>query len=83
MTAPPTEFADLGPLDRAREQKAWYWYDWANSAYYTTVAHGAVRAVHDRRRRAGGRLRGPGRDLRQDRQRARAAPGRRARCRST
>jgi MFS transporter, UMF1 family len=30
-------FADLGPLNRAREQKAWYWYDWANSAYYTTV----------------------------------------------
>jgi len=20
-----------------REQRAWYWYDWANSAYYTTV----------------------------------------------
>ena len=37
MSAPPTEFADLGPLNRAREQKAWYWYDWANSAYYTTV----------------------------------------------
>jgi len=33
----PTGFADLGPLNRAREQKAWYWYDWANSAYYTTV----------------------------------------------
>jgi UMF1 family MFS transporter len=29
--------ADLGPLWRAREQKAWTWYDWANSAYYTTV----------------------------------------------
>lgn len=29
--------ADLAPLERAREQKAWYWYDWANSAYYTTV----------------------------------------------
>jgi len=37
MTSAPTEFADLGPLNRAREQKAWYWYDWANSAYYTTV----------------------------------------------
>lgn len=23
---------------RVREQKAWYWYDWANSAYVTTVA---------------------------------------------
>jgi len=33
----PTQLADLGPLNRAREQKAWYWYDWANSAYYTTV----------------------------------------------
>jgi len=30
--------ADLRPLSRAREQKAWYWYDWANSAYVTTIA---------------------------------------------
>ncbi len=30
--------ADLRPLARAREQKAWYWYDWANSAYVTTIA---------------------------------------------
>jgi MFS transporter, UMF1 family len=30
-------FVDLEPLWRAREQKAWNWYDWANSAYYTTV----------------------------------------------
>lgn len=30
--------ADLGPLRRAEEQRAWYWYDWANSAYVTTVA---------------------------------------------
>ncbi len=37
MSHPTAEFADLGPLNRAREQKAWYWYDWANSAYYTTV----------------------------------------------
>lgn len=29
--------ADLRPLDQAREQKAWYWYDWANSAYVTTI----------------------------------------------
>ena len=28
--------ADLGPLNRSREQKAWYWYDWANSAFATT-----------------------------------------------
>jgi UMF1 family MFS transporter len=32
-----TGIADLEPLNRAREQRAWYWYDWANSAYYTTV----------------------------------------------
>jgi UMF1 family MFS transporter len=32
-----TGFADLAPLERAREQKAWYWYDWANSAFFTTV----------------------------------------------
>ena len=30
--------ADLRPLAQAREQKAWYWYDWANSAYVTTIA---------------------------------------------
>jgi MFS transporter, UMF1 family len=34
-------FADLTPLreqaERRREQKAWSWYDWANSAFYTTV----------------------------------------------
>lgn len=29
--------ANLEPLERAREQKAWYWYDWANSAYTTTI----------------------------------------------
>ena len=23
--------------DRRAEQRAWYWYDWANSAYFTTV----------------------------------------------
>jgi UMF1 family MFS transporter len=37
VSSATTGFADLGPLNRAREQKAWYWYDWANSAYYTTV----------------------------------------------
>ncbi len=41
MTQQPAGFADLGPLrdqaERQREQKVWYWYDWANSAYYTTV----------------------------------------------
>ncbi len=29
--------ANLTPLVRAEEQKAWYWYDWANSAYTTTI----------------------------------------------
>lgn len=38
MSAPTqTGFADLAPLDRARQQRAWNWYDWANSAFYTTV----------------------------------------------
>jgi len=31
------DLADLEPLRRAQEQRAWNWYDWANSAYYTTV----------------------------------------------
>src|ERR687893_177801 len=30
--------ADLGPRNRAREQKAWFFYDWANSAFATTIA---------------------------------------------
>jgi len=30
--------ADLDPQGRVREQKAWYWYDWANSAFVTTTA---------------------------------------------
>ena len=33
----PRGVADLRPLNRAREQKAWYWYDWANSAFFTTT----------------------------------------------
>ena len=37
MTA-PQGIADLGPLNRAKEQRAWYWYDFANSAYVTTTA---------------------------------------------
>jgi MFS transporter, UMF1 family len=32
-----TGVADLEPLRRAEEQRAWNWYDWANSAYYTTI----------------------------------------------
>ncbi|WP_435747559.1 MFS transporter [Nocardioides sp. SYSU DS0663] len=37
MTA-PAGVADLAPLGRAREQRAWYFYDWANSAFSTTIA---------------------------------------------
>ena len=42
MTQPPAGAAvgtaDLSPESRRKEQRAWYWYDWANSAYVTTVA---------------------------------------------
>lgn len=41
MTVPPdgpSGIADLSPLARAKEQRAWYFYDWANSAFATTVA---------------------------------------------
>ncbi|HET8718049.1 MAG TPA: MFS transporter [Nocardioidaceae bacterium] len=36
---PPSPDAAVGPAhaERRREQRAWYWYDWANSAYVTTV----------------------------------------------
>lgn len=34
---PDGGIADLTPLLRAHNQKAWYWYDWANSAYFTTI----------------------------------------------
>jgi UMF1 family MFS transporter len=34
----PAGIADLEPLARAREQRAWYFYDWANSAFSTTIA---------------------------------------------
>ena len=41
MTTGPSDpaqgIADLRPLWRSKDQKAWYWYDWANSAFYTTV----------------------------------------------
>jgi UMF1 family MFS transporter len=37
-TTEPPGFADLEPLNRGREQRSWYWYDWANSAYVTTIA---------------------------------------------
>ncbi len=39
-TAPDGDIANLQPLweSRKKEQRAWYWYDWANSAYVTTIA---------------------------------------------
>jgi UMF1 family MFS transporter len=36
-TPAPVGIADLSPIDRLQQQKAWNWYDWANSAFYTTV----------------------------------------------
>jgi MFS transporter, UMF1 family len=36
-TEAPIGIADLSPIDRLKQQKAWNWYDWANSAFYTTV----------------------------------------------
>ncbi len=40
MTTTPTPggIADLSPVSRRKEQRAWYFYDWANSAFSTTVA---------------------------------------------
>ncbi|GGO68135.1 MFS transporter [Nocardioides deserti] len=38
QTPGPGPIAHLEPLNRVREQRAWYWYDWANSAFATTVA---------------------------------------------
>ena len=35
MTTAP--IADLSGFERRKEHRAWYWYDWANSAYVTTV----------------------------------------------
>jgi UMF1 family MFS transporter len=40
-TTPPGAvpgIADLGPINRRREHRAWYFYDWANSAFATTIA---------------------------------------------
>ncbi|MFG2074058.1 MFS transporter [Nonomuraea maritima] len=35
-SAPPAAL-DESPAARRREQRGWYFYDWANSAFYTTV----------------------------------------------
>ncbi len=37
MTA-SSGIANLEPLARRREQRSWYFYDWANSAFSTTIA---------------------------------------------
>ncbi|HEU4567876.1 MAG TPA: MFS transporter, partial [Marmoricola sp.] len=37
MTTTAAGLGDFAALERRRQQKAWNWYDWANSAYYTTV----------------------------------------------
>jgi UMF1 family MFS transporter len=34
----PPGIADLSAFERQKEHRAWYFYDWANSAYVTTVA---------------------------------------------
>jgi UMF1 family MFS transporter len=34
---PGGDATPAGERERRREQRAWYWYDWANSAYVTTV----------------------------------------------
>ncbi|MGN6251635.1 MAG: MFS transporter [Marmoricola sp.] len=36
-TSTVAEPAEAGLASRQRQQRAWNWYDWANSAYYTTV----------------------------------------------
>jgi UMF1 family MFS transporter len=35
MTAP--QVIEESPKARRREQRGWYWYDWANSAFYSTI----------------------------------------------
>lgn len=38
MSTDAPGIAELDPHERGREQRAWYWYDWANSAFATTVS---------------------------------------------
>jgi UMF1 family MFS transporter len=37
-SATPDDATGTNVATRQREQRAWYWYDWANSAYVTTTA---------------------------------------------
>ncbi|GAA4585107.1 MFS transporter [Planotetraspora phitsanulokensis] len=36
MTSPPVTIEET-PRAQGRERRGWYWYDWANSAFYTTI----------------------------------------------
>jgi UMF1 family MFS transporter len=38
MAGDPVSGTEPATSERVREQRAWYWYDWANSAYVTTIA---------------------------------------------
>jgi UMF1 family MFS transporter len=38
MSATPDDATGTNGAGRQRQQRAWYWYDWANSAYVTTTA---------------------------------------------
>jgi len=38
MTTQGPPIADRSAFERAKEQRSWYFYDWANSAYVTSVA---------------------------------------------
>ena len=38
MVATPSAAPEIEPQARRREQRGWYFYDWANSAFSTTVA---------------------------------------------
>jgi UMF1 family MFS transporter len=52
--------AEAGEYGTDRERRGWYWYDWANSAFYTTVITvffgPYITAVAERARDAGGHI---------------------------
>ena len=79
----PNGIADLRPLWRSKDQKAWYWYDWANSAFYTTVLSVLFAPYMITVAGEGGRLRRPRRHVQQDGQPAGPRPRRRLAARST
>ena len=69
--------ADLSAAERLQQQKAWNWYDWANSAYYTTVLSVLFAPYMSTVAGTGRRLRRRRRLLQQDGEPARPAPRRR------